>query len=171
MKERIKEIYKFLDAFSTSIDGSKETHNRIRGYRYAFQKTVEGLVESKKFKITSRIISTIGTDNIDEMEEIAKISKQLKTPVLFQPRYMHGKIELKGKKFKEFVKKIYFLRKKGYIINNSIKGILYFENYPKSCNYPKIFFMGVSFRKYKVLLEHIFWKYKYYISKTASSFL
>lgn len=139
LKKRLREIAPFLDSFSTSIDGTEKSHNEIRGYKNAYEETLEGIAEAKKLGMNLRIISTIGPENIGEMEEVAKTSKKLEVPLIFQVRYMEKGIEFNENELREFTNKIHFLRKKDYLINNSNKGILYLQNYTGLCNYPKIF--------------------------------
>jgi len=158
LNEICEDIFTYIDHISVSIDGSEDTHNKIRGFDFAFRKTIEGIEKAKKFGTNLRTIATIGKDNLHEMEEIAKISKKLEIPLLFQIRYIKKnlnnlmEIELGDVELKEFIKKIYFLKKKGYNINNSTKGINYLRIYNIACNYPKIFLLvGPSGRIFSCL--------------------
>ena len=139
LKERLKEIAPSLDMLSISIDGTEKTHNEIRGSKDAYKKTLAGIVETKKLGIKLKIISTIGLDNIDEMEEIAKVSMELRVPLVFQVRNVNEKVEFHENEFKEFIRKIYLLKNKGYLINNSNRGIFNLQNHHYICNYPKMF--------------------------------
>jgi len=61
---------KGLEMITTSIDGLKETHNKIRGNPRAFQNTVNNIKLILKMKIPIDSACVVQRANIDELEDI-----------------------------------------------------------------------------------------------------
>lgn len=83
-----------IDSINISLDGARpETHDKIRGYRGAFDKTINaiGLINAAREKIDVpprlKIVTVIGRENIDEIPELTRLSEALKTDCIeFIPR-------------------------------------------------------------------------------------
>lgn len=83
LKEKIEQISPHLDFCSVSIDGSENTHDRLRGCKGAYKKTIEGIKKAKKLGLKMKIISTLEQANVNEIEELSELSKKLNMPIIF----------------------------------------------------------------------------------------
>jgi radical SAM protein with 4Fe4S-binding SPASM domain len=77
--ERLK-LLKHLRTFQISIDGLKETHDKIRGVKGTFGKAINAIkLAKKKLKNTKvTIISTLMKKNADEMDKLLRLAIKLK---------------------------------------------------------------------------------------------
>ncbi len=63
---------------SVSIDGAtEESHDKFRGYKGAFRRTLHGIEELRKAGIEFQINTTITKRNIDELEDIYRLAVDL----------------------------------------------------------------------------------------------
>jgi radical SAM family uncharacterized protein len=92
LKRRIGEIHRFLDFLFVSVDGIGEIHDKIRGMRGAFQRTIEGIEEASKY-VSLAISSTITEENVDQVERIVELAERLKVGVNFQVAYDYSTAE------------------------------------------------------------------------------
>lgn len=132
LKEKIEKIAPWLDYFSVSIDGSEKIHDRLRGYKGAYRRTIQGIKKAKKLGLRMKIISTLEKANINEIEKLSKLSKKLNVRMSFQIKSSIRE-EFTSEEYREILERFFELRRKGYRItfpNN--------EN-SKQCNYPKVF--------------------------------
>jgi MoaA/NifB/PqqE/SkfB family radical SAM enzyme len=82
------------DSINISLDGAvPETHDKIRGYRGAFDKAINaiGLINAAREKTDTpprlKIVTVVSKENIDEVPDLARLSETLKTDcVEFIPR-------------------------------------------------------------------------------------
>ena len=67
-----------LDYLSVSIDGGRETHDRVRGVRGAFDKAVNNLKYfcSRKTNTHVLINCTISKDNLGQLDSLIEVAKQ-----------------------------------------------------------------------------------------------
>lgn len=80
-KEQFKEIFALIDRIQFSLDGSrKETHDKIRQFSGAFNKTIEIIrsLKNENQNLYTIIRATIMKINYTELEEIIKLGKKLK---------------------------------------------------------------------------------------------
>lgn len=79
LSRNAKEILENVDEVIVSLDGGKETHDRIRNIPNAFEKLAEGVKElkriNKKFRITGR--SVLQKQNFRELPDIIRASKEI----------------------------------------------------------------------------------------------
>lgn len=80
IKENIDKIQKLLplDAVGISLDGIEKTHNYIRHIPDSFQKAVENFKLLKKMGAKTSAITSVSKININELEQIHEILKELK---------------------------------------------------------------------------------------------
>ncbi len=72
---RMKE--KGVDIISVSLDGaSPETHDRLRGIRGTWQKTIQAMQSAKSTGLRAQINTTVMRSNVNELAEIFHIVKQ-----------------------------------------------------------------------------------------------
>lgn len=62
---------------TVSLDGAKESHDRTRG-KGTFSKAIEGIRTLLRNDVKVSILSTISTINLDEIQFLVKLSKELK---------------------------------------------------------------------------------------------
>lgn len=63
-----------LSGIQVSIDGSKEIHNKIRGYEWAYDKAMEGVYNASKYGIVVNTSCTLMQSNKDCLEDVIKES-------------------------------------------------------------------------------------------------
>jgi len=122
------------DTVFVSIDGLKETNNRLRGNVY--DKVMDNIKNSKHPSII--INYTINKENYSELEEFCKEIKKIKQikGVFFYfhtPYYGVDDLFLNLEEKREIIKKILDLKKKGYNIFNSkacLRGV-YLDNWER----------------------------------------
>lgn len=74
-KDKAKELYRRgVKGLQVSIDGSKETHNRIRRRHYAYDKAIEGIRNSADAGILAEVSMTIMRSNRQDLEDVIKNS-------------------------------------------------------------------------------------------------
>lgn len=140
LKRKVKKIAPFIDAVAVSIDGSESVHNKMRNSKNAYKKAVEGINEAKKMEIKLKINSTIGSDNINEMDKLLKLAESLDVPITFSVMLKKGKIEFGPNELKEFSEKVIYLKRESPLITNSISGIKYYlKDFNRFCKYFNVF--------------------------------
>lgn len=96
IEKRVQEILGVLDLekldaleINVSLDGIGETHNKIRGVKDGFKQCLETIQRLKNLGSDSCLKVSIGTViqplNIDEIDEIENLAKELGVSALFQP--------------------------------------------------------------------------------------
>ena len=82
----LKSNKKYLQplTLSISLDGLEKSHNKQRGKKDAFSKTLKNIIEIKKLNITPTIKFVITDINYKDMTKIHKLSKSLGLP--FNPK-------------------------------------------------------------------------------------
>jgi len=100
-KKNIKELEKNdnIMQIGTSIDGPKEVHNKIRGAETAFDNVIKGINLMKK-KYFVFVVCVIQKDNLDKLEEVVSIVKNLglkNVTFEYERRYIKRDIEKSAK--------------------------------------------------------------------------
>jgi len=81
LESRIDEISPFINGVVyVSLDGLEKTHDAIRGVDGSFRKAVEGIIAAKS-KVPVTINTTIMAENVDEVESLAGLAKELGTKI------------------------------------------------------------------------------------------
>jgi len=69
--KKAKELYeKKVDTIQVSIDGNKETHNKIRRRDFAYDKAIEGIKNASRKGIKVTVAMTLMQSNKEEFEDI-----------------------------------------------------------------------------------------------------
>ncbi len=122
LESRIDEIAPHINGIVfVSLDGIEKTHDRIRGVNGCFKKATQGITAAKK-KVSITINTTIMADNIHEIEDIVKLTKDLGVRIVLSVAHEYGNIEAsapQAEEIKKTAKKLIELKKKGYPIMNS----------------------------------------------------
>lgn len=78
-KESIDLLSKYKNIqVQVSIDGNENTHDRIRGVKGAYRKTLENIKIMRSYNIPISIAFTMNDKNKEDLEDIIKLSKDLK---------------------------------------------------------------------------------------------
>lgn len=84
LKEKIGEIAPYLDYLSVSIDGGRETYEKLRGGDF-FERAVKGIEVSKKHGIKTAINCVVCEKNLDEVEKLVALAESLNVGISFEP--------------------------------------------------------------------------------------
>lgn len=81
-----------VERIQISIDGKRETHNKIRGARYAYDNAISGIRNADKAGIIVTVSATLIQSNKDELEDIIKNSADAGAKLVgFQTYIPNGK--------------------------------------------------------------------------------
>ena len=81
LESRIEEIAPYINGVVyVSLDGLEKTHDAIRGVEGSFKKAVRGICAAKK-KVPVTINTTVMAENIDEIESLVELAKELGTRI------------------------------------------------------------------------------------------
>jgi radical SAM family uncharacterized protein len=122
LKSRIDEIAPYINGIVfVSLDGLEKTHDRIRGVNGCFKRALEGITAAKK-QVSIRINTTMMADNVDEVEDLVKLAKDLGVKIVLSVAYEYGSIGASAPKADEIrktAKRLIELKREGYPIMNS----------------------------------------------------
>ena len=77
LESRIDEIAPYINGVVyVSLDGQEKTHDAIRGVNGSFRKAVRGICAAQE-KVAVTINATVMAENVDEIETIVKLAKEL----------------------------------------------------------------------------------------------
>ncbi|PIS37414.1 MAG: hypothetical protein COT35_06145 [Nitrospirae bacterium CG08_land_8_20_14_0_20_52_24] len=95
VRKRVQEILSVVNpdavrlTFTVSIDGLKESHEKIRGIPGGFDRAMETLDVLKGFQngypIDVQIITVIQPQNLSDLEKMEKLAKDYDVGIIFQP--------------------------------------------------------------------------------------
>lgn len=89
-EERAKELAETgIDEISLSIDGLERMHDKIRGVKGSFKRTVKAINNLKKHNVDVVINTTIGLWNLDELDDVVELAEKLNVKQQFQPVNEH----------------------------------------------------------------------------------
>jgi MoaA/NifB/PqqE/SkfB family radical SAM enzyme len=81
LESRIDEIAPYINGVVyVSLDGLEKTHDAIRGVVGSFNKAVEGINAAKE-KVPVTINTTVMAENVDEVESLVELAKELGTKI------------------------------------------------------------------------------------------
>jgi len=146
LKDVYKEITPFTDLISISIDSNDELHDKMRGVVGIKQRAIEGIELCKNTETKVVINSIISKLNLDKIEGLVNLSKELNVPIVFEPMDIiddgnyNRHLQPTNEELKKVFSEIWEYKKNGYKINNSYQ---YLENFTKPkkylCHAPKCF--------------------------------
>lgn len=121
LDKRKEEIVPYSDVIVVSIDGEKETHDKIRGKVGTYNKAISAAANvSSECRLV--ISSVINKFNLNGLESIAKIGDELNLPVSFCPAVRFSEAEDLTVTYEQLVnaaKELLELKKRGFNILNS----------------------------------------------------
>lgn len=145
LEKKYKEISQNLDLLFVSLDSNDKIHDEMRQVKGMRERAIKGIKKCKEESNLKVIInSVISNRNLDKIDGLVKLSKELDISISFEPMHVDP---LYNKQFQPTTEelKIAFLKiiqykKSGYKIINSIN---YLNNFSIEknfvCHYPKIF--------------------------------
>jgi len=111
-----------VDVINISIDGNKETHEKLRG-KGSYEKAVKSFSHFKKFYVETTIATIICKQNYKELPSIIALAKKIgATTVRFQPFDDHFLID------KDNNERFYLSEKEGFDLDNIIKQVIHLAN-------------------------------------------
>ncbi len=123
LESKIDEIAQYINgAIYVSLDGLEKTHDMIRGVNGCFKRTMRGINAASK-KILVIINTTVMSENIHEMEDLAMLAKELGVgiSVAIAHEYCNAKASTPAiQDVKKTAERLIELKKKGYPLVNSI---------------------------------------------------
>jgi len=146
LKDKYCEFAPFTDFLIVSIDSHDKLHDKMRGVDGILEKSIEGIKLLKKSKIKTKIIinTVISKLNLDKIEGLCKLSKELDVTITFEPMEIFGKynkhLRPTKKELKKAFSQIMKYKRLGYRIGNSFE---YLQNFSNKkfyvCHAPKCF--------------------------------
>jgi MoaA/NifB/PqqE/SkfB family radical SAM enzyme len=123
LESRIDEIAPYINGvIYVSIDGLEETHDAIRGVGGSFRKAVRGICASKE-KVPVTINTTVISENVDEVESIVELAKDLgiKISVAIAHEYCNTNASSPAAgKISKIAHRLMEMKREGYPVVNSI---------------------------------------------------
>ena len=122
LESRIDEIAQYINgSLFVSLDGLEQTHDSIRGVSGSFAKTLRGICAAKD-KVPLTINSTVMAENIEEIEDIVVLAKELdiKISVAIAHEYCNANASSPdASKIPKIAHRLIEMKLKGYPIVNS----------------------------------------------------
>ena len=116
--KRISEL-KCLDNLCISMDGNENSNDKNRG-KGSFKQALAALEAAREHKIPIVVSATLTRDNINDIEFLAKLGKEMNFRVQYSILYNFGDVKddvrMNDHEIRRTVKKIYDLKKQGYPI-------------------------------------------------------
>jgi MoaA/NifB/PqqE/SkfB family radical SAM enzyme len=123
LESRIDEIAPYINGVVyVSLDGLEETHDAIRGVGGSFRKAVRGIGAAKE-KVALTINTTIMAENIDEIESLVGLAKELGTKISVAVAHEYCNVtasSAKTDKTSKIAHRLMEMKREGYPIVNSI---------------------------------------------------
>jgi radical SAM family uncharacterized protein len=123
LESKIDEISPYINGVVyVSLDGLEKTHDVIRGVGGCFRKAVRGISATKE-KVAVTINTTIMAENIDEIESMVRLAKELGTRISIAVAHEYCNINASSPatdKISKIAHTLIEMKREGYPIVNSI---------------------------------------------------
>jgi MoaA/NifB/PqqE/SkfB family radical SAM enzyme len=137
--EKINEL-NGLNAVKFSLDGPIEVNDYVRG-RGTFQKVIEAIEVAKNKSMKPMITTVLSKYNLDSVDYLVRLAEKLNILVDFQPvtttllgsNIINPHIPQKDD-YKTTIERLINYKKNGKPIFNTVKGLIYFQDWPESKN-------------------------------------
>jgi radical SAM family uncharacterized protein len=122
LESRIAEIAPYINGvIYVSLDGLEKTHDAIRGVDGSFEKAIRGIRAARK-KVAVTINSTVMAENIDEIESLVQLAKELDTKISIAIAHEYCNANASSPdadKIPKIAHKLMQMKREGYPIVNS----------------------------------------------------
>jgi radical SAM family uncharacterized protein len=123
LESRIDEIAPYINGVVyVSLDGQEKTHDAIRGVNGSFRKAIQG-IESAKEKVALTINTTIMAENVDEIESMVELAKELGTKISIAVAHEYCNANASSpaiSKIPRIAHRLIEMKREGYPIVNSM---------------------------------------------------
>jgi MoaA/NifB/PqqE/SkfB family radical SAM enzyme len=123
LESRIDEIAPYINGvIYVSLDGLEKTHDAVRGVAGSFRKAVRG-VSAAREKVPVTINTTIMAENIDEIEDMVGLAKELGTKISVAVAHEYCNVNASSaaiEKTSKIAHTLIKMKREGYPIVNSI---------------------------------------------------
>jgi MoaA/NifB/PqqE/SkfB family radical SAM enzyme len=86
LERRASEVLPHLDVLLCSLDGYGEVHDRLRGVKGLFERTVRGIELAREQRhLTIKVWATVHRKNMDQIERLARLAQDLGVGIEFFP--------------------------------------------------------------------------------------
>ncbi len=123
LESKIDGIAQYINgAIYVSIDGLEKTHDSIRGVNGCFKKAIRGIIAASE-KVSVIINTTMMAENVDEIEDLVRLAKDLDVKISLAVAYEYIEAEPAtpvNREIKDIAEKLVELKKNGYPLMNSI---------------------------------------------------
>ena len=123
LESRIDEIEPYINGVVyVSLDGLEETHDSIRGVGGSFRKAVRGICAAKE-KVPVTINTTLMAENVDEIESIVELAKDLGTKISVTVAYEYCNANASSPavgKIPQIAHRLMEMKREGYPVVNSM---------------------------------------------------
>lgn len=123
LESRIAEIAPYINGVVyVSLDGLEKTHDAIRGVGGSFRKAVQGINAAKE-KVAVTINTTVMAENVDEIESMVELAKELGTKISLAVAHEYCNANASSPadgKIPEIAHRLMEMKREGYPIVNSI---------------------------------------------------
>ncbi len=123
LESKIDQIAPYINGVVyVSLDGLEKTHDKIRGIDGSFRKAIRG-IQASKDKVNVTINTTIMDENIDEVESLVDLSKELGTKISVAVAHEYCNVKASraaNNKTSKIAHKLIEMKQEGYPIANSI---------------------------------------------------
>jgi MoaA/NifB/PqqE/SkfB family radical SAM enzyme len=123
LESKIDEILPYINGVVyVSLDGLEKTHDAIRGVGGCFRKAVRGISAAEE-KVAVTINTTIMAENIDEIDSLVRLAKELGTRISIAVAHEYCNINASSPatdKISKIAHTLIEMKREGYPIVNSI---------------------------------------------------
>ena len=123
LESRIDEIAPYINGVVyVSLDGLEKTHDAIRGVGGSFRKAVRGISAAKE-KVDVTINTTIMAENVDEIESLVGLAKELGTKISVAVAHEYCNVNASSAatgKTSKIAHRLIEMKNEGYPIVNSV---------------------------------------------------
>ena len=123
LESRIDEIAPYINGVVyVSLDGQEKTHDAIRGVNGSFKKALRGISAAKE-KVAVTINTTVMSENIDEIESMVELAKELGTKISVAVAHEYCNANASSPaaaKIPKIAHRLMEMKRKGYPVANSM---------------------------------------------------
>ncbi len=123
LESRIDEIAPYINGVVyVSLDGLEKTHDAIRGVDGSFKKAVRGISAAKE-KVSVTINTTIMAENVDEIESLVELAKELGARISVAVAHEYCNVNASSAatdKTSKIAHRLMEMKREGYPLVNSI---------------------------------------------------